>query len=100
MKLFTCATCGQTIHFDNRVCVRCGSTLGFLAEDTALHALVPEGEGFWRIAPGEGVYRFCDNAVHDVCNWLLPADSPHAFCQACRHNRIVPATDPAGLERW
>ncbi|MEW9616285.1 putative zinc-binding metallopeptidase [Shinella sp. S4-D37] len=100
MKLFTCATCGQTTHFDNRACVRCGSTLGFLAEDMVLHALVPDGEGFWRIAPGEGVYRFCDNAVHDVCNWLLPADSPHAFCEACRHNRIVPTTDPKGLARW
>ncbi|UDF30491.1 UNVERIFIED_ORG: putative zinc-binding peptidase [Roseateles sp. XES5] len=100
MKLFTCRTCGQTIHFDNRLCVRCGSTLGFLAEDVTLHALTPEGEGFWTIAPGEGVYRFCENATQDVCNWLLPTDSPHAFCAACRHNRIVPTTDPQGLERW
>ena len=46
MKLFTCQTCGQTIHFDNRVCVRCGSSLGFLAQDVTLHSLVPEGEGF------------------------------------------------------
>lgn len=100
MKLFTCETCGQTTHFDNRLCVRCGSSLGFLVEDMTLHALVPEGEGFWRISPREGLYRFCDNAVHDVCNWILPADSAHAFCPACRHNRIVPTTDPKGLERW
>lgn len=100
MRLFTCETCGQTIHFDNRLCMRCGASLGFLAEDVTLHALVPEGEGLWRIAPNEGLYRFCENAALEVCNWLLPADSPHAFCQACRHNRIVPTTDPHGLERW
>ncbi|MDX3972835.1 putative zinc-binding metallopeptidase [Shinella sp.] len=100
MRLFTCETCGQTIHFDNRLCMRCGASLGFLAEDVTLHALVPEGEGLWRIAPNEGLYRFCDNAALEVCHWLLPADSPHAFCEACRHNRIVPTTDPHGLERW
>ena len=100
MKLFTCETCGQTIHFDNRVCVRCGSTLGFLAADVTLHALVPEGEGLWRITSNEGIYRFCENAAHEVCNWLLPANSPHAFCETCRHNRIVPVTDQRGLERW
>jgi len=100
MKLFTCSTCGQTIHFDNRVCVRCGATLGFCVDDMALHALVPEGEGLWALAPGEGAYRFCANAVQDVCNWLVPAQGPHAYCEACRHNRIVPTTDPQGLERW
>ena len=100
MKLFTCRTCGQTIHFDNRLCVRCGAALGFVAEDVTLHALVPAGENLW--APGEGgaLYRFCDNAVNGVCNWLVPADGPHAFCEACRHNRIVPVTDARGLERW
>jgi hypothetical protein len=100
MKLFTCATCGQTIYFDNRFCVRCGSALGFLAQDVTLHALVPAGEGVWTIAGHDGAFRFCDNAAHDVCNWLVPADGPHAFCEACRHNRIVPTTDPQGLERW
>ncbi|MFC3072111.1 zinc-binding metallopeptidase family protein [Shinella pollutisoli] len=102
MKLFTCRTCGQTVHFDNRLCVRCGAMLGFVAGDVTLHALVPAGEGLWALAPGGGgaLYRFCDNALHGVCNWLVPADGPHAFCEACRHNRIVPVTDPRGLERW
>jgi hypothetical protein len=100
MKLFTCAACGQTIHFDNRLCIRCGASLGFRAEDGMLHALTPEGEGGWRIVPQGGLYRFCANAAHDICNWILPADDPQVFCAACRHNRIVPTTDPRGLERW
>lgn len=100
MKLFTCRICGQTIHFDNRICVRCGASLGFRTEDMTLHALVEEGEGHWRPAQGDGLYRYCDNAVHGVCNWLVPADSPHSFCEVCRHNRMVPTTDPKGVERW
>ena len=35
-------------------------------------------------------YRFCANAAHDACNWLVPADGPDAYCLACRHNRTVP----------
>ena len=100
MKLFTCAVCGQTTHFDNRLCIRCGAVLGFRAEDGTLHALTPEGEGLWSIVPQGGLYRFCANAAHDICNWILPADDPQVFCAACRHNRIVPTTDPKGLERW
>jgi hypothetical protein len=35
-------------------------------------------------------YRFCTNAQHDVCNWLLRAEHTDAFCLACRHNRGIP----------
>ncbi|MDX3925521.1 MAG: putative zinc-binding metallopeptidase [Shinella sp.] len=101
MKLFHCEVCGQTIHFDNRACVRCGAVLGFCASDVGLHALVPAGAGRWQVAPGGGPdYRFCGNALIDVCNWLVPADGGEPFCEACRHNRIVPASDARGLERW
>ena len=101
MKLFRCRNCEQTIHFDNRVCVRCGATLGFRAEDVALHALVPAGEGQWQvIGDAQTNYRFCDNAAIDVCNWLVRADEGHSLCEACRHNRTVPTTDPVGLGRW
>jgi hypothetical protein len=100
MKLFTCETCGQTIHFDNRMCIRCGSSLGFAARDVTLHALTPDGQGGWTITNLEGTWYFCQNAAHDICNWLVPVDGPNTFCEACRHNRIVPVTDARGLERW
>ena len=37
-----------------------------------------------------GRYRYCANAQHGVCNWLVPADQPEIFCAACRHNRTIP----------
>ncbi|MCF3640145.1 putative zinc-binding metallopeptidase [Rhizobium sp. TRM95111] len=101
MKLFRCANCDQTIHFDNRQCIRCGAMLGFRADDVALHALVPVGGDRWQVT-GDGPqdYRFCHNAAIDVCNWLVPAEGAETLCVACRHNRIVPMTDPQGRERW
>lgn len=101
MRLFRCETCGQTLHFGNTACVRCGARLGFDTSDMLLHALVPVEEELWEVSgrPGRRV-RFCHNAAIDVCNWLIPAESSHAFCGTCIHNRIVPMTDPVGLERW
>jgi hypothetical protein len=28
--------------------------------------------------------------MHEVCNWLIPADIADQFCPACQHNRMVP----------
>lgn len=50
--------------------------------------------------PGQS-YRFCTNAAFDACNWLVPADSPEAYCRACRHNRTVPdLSQEDNLLRW
>ncbi len=101
MRLFQCDTCGQTLHFRNRQCVRCGARLGFDTSDMLLRALVPIEDGSFEVAGKPGVSRrLCDNAAIDVCNWLVPEGSDRAFCLACMHNRIVPTTDPVGLQRW
>jgi hypothetical protein len=93
MKLFRCQHCGQLIYFENTVCQRCGHRLGYISERTALAALEPLDGNQWRAVPGGAeAYRFCANAQYDVCNWLLKADEPAAFCVACRHNRMVPDT--------
>jgi hypothetical protein len=53
-------------------------------------AVEPHGAR-WRV-PSERKthYRFCANAEHGVCNWLVEADGPDTFCAACRHNRMIP----------
>src|SRR6202008_2961182 len=65
---------------------------------TALH----EADGGWRALAGEGeLYRFCANAEHDVCNWLVLAAEAEIFCTSCRHNRTIPyLTDPENLVHW
>jgi hypothetical protein len=45
--------------------------------------------------------RFCVNAQHDVCNWLIAAESSDALCIACRHNRTIPDLGAAQhVARW
>ena len=101
MKLFECQNCGQPLYFENTRCESCGLRLGYLPEQETITAL-QEADGAWRaLAVPAGRYRFCANAQHDVCNWLVSADSAEAFCAACRHNRTIPdlsqSREPAAL---
>ena len=102
MKLFKCPSCGQVLYFENTSCVSCGRRVGYLAESDRMISLDEGPEGVWTApaSPG-GSFRFCENAEHDACNWLIPAESGERFCKACRHNRTVPDTsDPQNLQHW
>ena len=101
MKLFECQNCGQPLYFENRRCESCGSRLGYLPSEQTVTALQPDGN-LWRALAERNVrYRFCQNATHDVCNWLIAAHEPEQFCIACRHNRTIPdLTQPENLRRW
>jgi hypothetical protein len=101
MKLFKCQYCGQLLYFENHTCEKCSHRLGYIAEAETLSALEPEGAN-WRALSSKGkLYRFCANAQFQVCNWLVDANSPDAFCAACRHNRTVPDTSiPSNLVAW
>ena len=102
MRLFTCQSCSQLLYFENKTCVRCEHTLGYLAHQFDMSALEPSGDGLWTALAMPGrTYRFCDNAGMDACNWLLPDSSPERFCEACRHNRTVPnLAEEANVVAW
>jgi hypothetical protein len=102
MKLFECQQCGQLLYFENTRCERCRHVLGYLPDRVLLSALDPEGGDSWRspVAPGQR-FRFCANAAHDACNWLLPADAVETFCSACRLSRTIPNLEtPDYRLRW
>ena len=101
MKLFECQACGQPLYFENSRCESCGRRLGCLPAIQEISALEPK-EGQWKplAAPGSRV-RFCRNADHDACNWLIPMEDDHPYCTACRHNRTVPDLFvERNLRRW
>ena len=102
MKLFECQHCGQLLYFENTRCERCRHVLGYLPDRTLLTALTKEDGDRWRSsAAPEQAFRFCANAAHDACNWLLPADRAETFCPACRLNRTIPNLGtPGNLLRW
>ena len=89
MKLFVCSFCSNVVYFDNRVCQRCQKHLGYSAISNAMHALEPSGD-LWLSLGELNEFRFCANAAHDACNWLIPAGSPDRFCATCRHNQTIP----------
>ncbi len=101
MKLFECQNCAQPLYFENTRCESCGSSLGYLPVRETVTALRADG-GLWHaLADRRRAYRYCANATHQVCNWLIPDDSPEQFCAACRHNRVIPdLSQPGHLEHW
>jgi hypothetical protein len=91
MKLFRCQACDNIVYFENRDCGRCGRRLGYIPELEVIAALEPEVGQNWTPLGVDGVLRrFCANADHDVCNWLITASSPKRLCIACQHNDIIP----------
>jgi hypothetical protein len=99
MRIFTCQNCGQLLHFENTVCMRCGMTLGFLPEPLTLSALEPRGDR-WVARADAGEWRQCTNTAQAACNWMVPVDGD-GFCPACALNRTIPdLTVPGNLERW
>ena len=101
MKLFKCQVCGQLLYFENMRCERCGHRLGYLPESNTMSALEQENDALRPLATPDRLYRFCDNAAYEACNWLVPVESGERFCIACRHNGIIPdLTDRQNLLAW
>lgn len=101
MRLFRCEVCGQLLYFENRRCEKCGHALGYLPDLNNLMELEPDGDVWRAVGVENRRFRFCANAAHDACNWLVPAEQEGDYCLACRHNRTVPdLSDPAQLTRW
>jgi hypothetical protein len=102
MKLFRCQACDNVVYFENRACGRCGHRLGYIPEIGTMSALEPAGSPNWTpLAAGAAPRRFCANADHDACNWLVPAEGPDRLCLACRHNHTIPDLSDAGhLAAW
>ncbi len=129
MRTFACQACGQPVYFENVVCNHCGATLGFLPDELRLTALAEGPAGVWtQVPPSAKLHRpgfltrlmsrrpetpdaaqadprplrKCANyAEHNVCNWMVPADSDEPLCPACRPNRTIPNLDrPGYVEKW
>jgi hypothetical protein len=102
MKLFKCQNCGNTIHFNNDVCLACNSRIGYIRRLFDMSALTANEDGSWNALADPGrSYFFCENATEGACNWLVPADSGEAFCLACRFNLTIPDLSiPENHDRW
>lgn len=102
MKLFTCQLCGHLLYFENTRCERCGSPLGFLGHDMQLHTLKPLSESLFTLFQEVAkTYRYCENAIYQACNWLIPHQQKSPYCIACELNRTIPdLKDEANVMHW
>ena len=105
MRNFACTKCNSAIYFDNNTCLRCNHAVGFFAPKLAMVTLDPSpSAGFvMRIFKGtdKGVFTYCANAAHGVCNWLTPATGLNNLCIACDLNRTIPNLAETGnLVAW
>jgi hypothetical protein len=102
MKVFHCDHCGQLLFFENVTCVRCGRALAYVCELRELISLDPLGDAQWRSPRDVRPLRLCANyATHNVCNWAIFVDDPHAICGACRLTRTIPnLSTPGNHRRW
>jgi len=102
MKTFSCSHCGQTVFFENTVCVNCGHELGYDPERMRMLALKPveeEGrpESLLEVmgSSDEGRrFKHCANRLnHGVCNWLLPEGEEESLCESCQLTLTIPSLD-------
>ncbi|MDB5294189.1 MAG: hypothetical protein JWO31_172 [Phycisphaerales bacterium] len=109
MKRYNCV-CGNTLFFENSLCVSCKRDVGWCPTCKQITALEPaaDGNGFTCQNKDCGAHLLkCDNYVtHNVCNRCVPVEAAEASgaaprCDYCRFNRTIPKLDvPTNLKRW
>ncbi len=88
MRAFGCEVCGAELFFENSVCVRCGSAVGYSREQGTLVA----------VTAGRPI---CANLNRCGCNWIADPASSLGLCFSCRLTRTRPAdADAVGLAQY
>ena len=95
MKTFHCDKCSHQVFFENTICNNCESMLAYQPATRTINSFEQTDTGAWRslnkIDEGK-LYKQCSNYVqHNVCNWMLPIDDPHALCESCQLTVVIPA---------
>ncbi|MFC9833542.1 putative zinc-binding metallopeptidase [Rhodococcus sp. NPDC127530] len=94
MRSFMCRKCGQRLSFENSLCLKCDSALGFHLPSRSIVVL----DGADRAEVDGDTWVRCGNATTAKCNWLVRNDDAQSLCTSCRLTRTRPADgDDEGL---
>ena len=96
MKAFSCRVCGNSLYFENSICVSCKTNLGFSRSE---RAIVPvDSKGQYVDADGD-IWHVCKNLNLSGCTWLT--EFPGGFCFSCGLTRTRPSdADAVGLREF
>ena len=95
MRRYFCPHCQSEIYFDNTVCVKCNSSLGYSSSTDAFRVLSTA------MPMEQNSYGFCANHNLIGCNWVVEHNAPSQFCSSCLHTLIIPDLSTApNVERW
>ncbi|MCW3092617.1 MAG: hypothetical protein JWP81_3686 [Ferruginibacter sp.] len=101
MKLYTCTNCKSPLYFENSTCLNCKHVVGFEVGQFNLIALDNNINGYSSVDNKNELYRYCANAVHGTCNWLVPVAQTSQFCIACELNRTIPElSSQINVQKW
>ncbi len=90
MRAFRCGNCGQLVFFENSLCLRCQTPLGFQPSTLEIVALIGDRAGDVR----------CANLELAECNWLVE-DEGEELCRSCTVTTVRPRDDdPEGLKNF
>jgi hypothetical protein len=90
MRAFRCDNCGQLLFFENSLCLRCESPLGYAPSEMTIRALIGERADL----------RRCANINLASCNWIVE-DEGEELCRSCVLTTVRPPDeDLEGLENY
>jgi hypothetical protein len=96
VKAYRCRVCDNPLHFENSVCVSCGTNLGYSRQE---RAIVPVDEDGRYVDASGLVWHVCRNLNLNGCTWLAPLEGGQDF--SCDLTRTRPSDeDLVGLENY
>ncbi len=106
MQTYRCR-CGNSLFYDNSLCVVCGSEVGFCPACRNVVTLISQDAGHYQCANsdcGAALVKCFNYAEHQVCNRCIVASSAtdaSRLCDCCRFNQTIPdLTVPGNLQKW
>jgi hypothetical protein len=100
MRDFACPACGHQLAFENSLCLRCNTRIGFDSESVTLVAIVDDAAESSDGAVPADAFRLCDNMHLARCNWIVPAASGGGLCPSCALTRTRPADDDPAMDAF
>jgi len=88
MEVYRCE-CGNTLTLKNDKCLVCGRKVGFLPDVKKLSTIKEEKPNQWVGVESGRLYRKCVNYNEvELCNWMIPVEKKHRYCNSCRTDAI------------